>query len=170
MLPSYAKSVLQKYQTLIELSNQELVDQGCIPIQPYWDPKLRHSDKLKVQLIVALANKGLITFRRKIKERIGLFFVKKKTPEWIRMVIDARRVNASHREPPCTRLSTPRSFLDLQLEPTHDGSPLAFGIEADVNDCFYNYFTEALASWFGIDRPGTLRVLETTGLDANSIV
>ena len=117
---------------------------------------MRHSDKLKVQLIVALANKGLITFRRKIKERIGLFFVKKKTPEWIRMVIDARRVNASHREPPCTRLSTPRSFLDLQLEPTHDGSPLAFGIEADVNDCFYNYFTEALASWFGIDRPGTL--------------
>merc|ERR1712079_67139 len=35
-------------------------------------------------------------------------------------------------------------------------SPLAFGSEADVNDCFYNYFTEALASWFGIDRPGTL--------------
>ena len=35
MLPQYARSVLQKYQNLIELSNQELVDQGPIPIQPY---------------------------------------------------------------------------------------------------------------------------------------
>lgn len=117
----------------------------------------------KVKLIVALANKGLITFRRRIKERIGLFFVKKKTPEWIRMVIDARRVNASHHDPPCARLSTPRSFLGMQLHPTTDGSPLAFGIEADVNDCFYNYFTETLASWFGIERRGSIGFWKSEG-------
>ena len=169
MLPAYAKSVLQKYQTLIELSNQQLVDQGPLNIKPYWDPKLRESDKEKVKLIVALANKGLITFRRKIKERIGLFFVKKKTPEWIRMVIDARRVNASHHEPPCTRLSTPRSFLDMQLPPTLDGSPLAFGIEADVNDCFYNYFTETLASWFGIDRRGSIGFWKSMGWESSPL-
>lgn len=122
MLPQYAKSVLQKYQNLIEPSNQELAEQGPVPIKPYWDPKLQHSDKMKVELVVALANQGLITFRRRINERIGLFFVKKKTPQWIRMAIDARRVNASHRDPPCTRLSTPRSFLDLQLDTKHDGS------------------------------------------------
>ena len=168
-MPQYAKSVLQKYQSLIELSNQELVDQGPIPIQPYWDPKLRFSDKQKVQLIVGLANKGLVTFRRKIKEKIGIFFVKKKTPEWIRMVIDARRVNASHRPPPCTRLSTPRSFLDLQLEPTHNGEPLAFGVEADVNDCFYNYFTESLASWFGIDRKGSIAFWKQAGWGATPL-
>ena len=163
MLPRYAKSVLQKYQNLIELSNQELVDNGPIPIQPYWDPKLRHSDKQKVELIVGLANKGLVTFRQKIKEKIGIFFVRKKTPEWIRMVIDSRRVNASHREPPCTRLSTPRSFLDMQLEPSRNNEPLAFGLEADVNDCFYNYFTETLASWFGIDRRGSIGFWKQAG-------
>ena len=168
MLPRYAKSVLQKYQSLIELSNQELVDQGPIPIQPYWDPKLRFSDSQKVKLIVGLANKGLVTFRRKIKKKIGIFFVKKKTPEWIRMVIDARRVNASHKPPPCTRLSTPRSFLDLQLEHNPEGA-MAYGIEADVNDCFYNYFTETLASWFGIDRKGTMAFWKQAGWSAQPI-
>ena len=151
MLPPYAKSILSKSQTMIEKSSQELIDQGPIDTQPYWDPKLKHSASEKRRLIVALANQGLITFRTHIKERIGLFFVKKKTPEWIRMVVDARRVNASHREPPSTRLSTPRSFLDLQLPVSKDNSPMAYGIEADVCDCFYNYYCEALASWFGID-------------------
>ena len=126
------------------------MDQGSIPIQPYRDPKPRFSDKQKVQLIVGLANKGLGTFRRKIKDvRTGIFFCEEETPEWIRVVIDARRVNASHRPPPCTRLSTPRSLLDLQLEPRTDGEPMAFGVEADVNHCIYNNFIETLASWFG---------------------
>ena len=151
MLPPYAKSILNKSQTMIEKSAQELIDQGPVDIQPYWDPKLKHSASEKRRLIVALANQGLITFRTHIKERIGLFFVKKKTPEWIRMVVDARRVNASHKEPPSTRLSTPRSFLDLQLPVSRDDLPMAYGIEADVCDCFYNYYCEALASWFGID-------------------
>lgn len=136
---------------LPEKSSEELIDQGSIDITPYWDPKLKHDKSERRRLIVALANQGLITFRRKIKEKTGLFFVKKKTPEWIRMVVDARRVNASHQAPPATRLSTPRSFLDLQLPPTSDGSPMGFGIEADVCDCFYNYYSEQLASWFGID-------------------
>lgn len=124
-----------------------------------------------MQLIAGLANKGLVTFRRKIKERIGIgiVFVKKKAPEWIRMVIDARRVNASHRPPPCTWLSTPRSFLDLQLEPRADGEPMAFGVEADVNDCFYNYFIETLASWFGIDRKGSVAFWKQAGWGATPL-
>jgi hypothetical protein len=139
VLPMYARSALQRYQTVIERSADELSQMEPCDIRPYWDPKLRRSDKSLVELIVALANQGLVTFRTAIKERVGIFCVKKKTPEWIRMIIDNRRVNAVHRVPPTTRLSTPRSYLDIQFGGNPDGGPLAYGIEADVNDCFYNY-------------------------------
>ena len=157
VLPQHAKSILQKYQTFIEKSTDEISKQEPCGVIPYWDAKLRKSDSELVRLITALANQGLVTFRTAIKERIGFFFVKKKSPEWIRMVIDSRRVNAQHTCPPTTRLSTPRSYLDIQFPPAEGNTPLGFGIEADVNDCFYNYFTEELASWFGIDRPGSIQ-------------
>ena len=150
LLPPHVKSVLLRYQTLIEKPPEECDD--C-PIVPYWDPKLRHSKKELVRLITGLARVGLVTFRAAVKEKIGLFFVRKKTPQWIRMVIDARRVNHRHRCPPTTKLATPRAFVDIQFPPTNNGEPLAFGMEADVNDCFYNFVTEELASWFGIDFP-----------------
>ena len=150
LLPPHVKSVLLRYQTLIEKPPEECDD--C-PIVPYWDPKLRHSKKELVRLITGLAQVGLVTFRAAVKEKIGLFFVRKKTPEWIRMVIDARRVNHRHRCPPTTKLATPRAFVDIQFPPSNNGEPLAFGMEADVNDCFYNFVTEELASWFGIDLP-----------------
>lgn len=78
----------------------------------------------------------------------------KKTPEWIRLIIDARRANWSHQSPPATRLATPRSFMDVQYHKHGDG-PLAFGVEADVTDCFYNFMNEKTASWFGVDLPIT---------------
>lgn len=83
-------------------------------------------------------------------------------------MIDARRVNASHKDPPGVRLSTPRSYLDVQFPKADDG-PLAYGIEADVNDCFYNYFTEHLASWFGIDRPNTLAFWKRLGWKSSKL-
>jgi hypothetical protein len=169
MLPTYVKAVLRRYRTSIEKSVSEIAEGGPIDIKPYWDPKLRRSDSQLVELVVRLAQQGLVTFRRAIKERIGLFFVKKKDPKYIRMVIDSRRVNAQHRSPPTTRLSTPRSYLDIRFPPSHDDGPLAYGIEADVNDCFYNYFSEELASWFGIDRPGTVAFWREQGWDKTQI-
>lgn len=150
LLPPHVKSVLLRYQSLIEKPPEEYDD--C-DIVPYWDPKLRHSKKELIRLITGLAQVGLVTFRAAVKEKIGLFFVRKKTPEWIRMVIDARRVNHRHRCPPTTKLATPRAFVDIQFPHTDNGEPLAFGMEADVNDCFYNFVSEELASWFGIDLP-----------------
>lgn len=65
------------------------------------------------------------------------------------MVIDARRVNAINKAPPVARLATPRSYLDLQL-PAFKDAPVGCGIEADVNDCFYNFFHEptAFCVWY----------------------
>eukprot|EP00438_Fugacium_kawagutii_P022823 Skav218923 [mRNA] locus=scaffold2031:18320:23007:+ [translate_table: standard] len=168
VLPSHARSILQRYQSLIEKSSSEVAAEEPCDITPYWDPKLQHSDKEKVRLIVALANQGLVTFRRSIKERIGLFFVKKKTPEYIRLVLDSRRVNAHHKTPPTTRLATPRSYLDIQFGCDGD-KPLAYGIEADVADCFYNYYSEELASWFGLDRPGTIGFWKSSGWNGSPL-
>ena len=169
VLPRHAQSALRRYKSFIERSPEELDHEGDCGIRPYWDPILKSSDSELVRLVVALANQGLITFRTAVKERIGLFFVKKKTPEWIRMVIDSRRVNAKHKPPPSTRLATPRSYLDIQFGAPVDGSSLAYGIEADVNDCFYNYYTEELASWFGIDRPGTVGFWEAHGWNKTNL-
>lgn len=98
------------------------------------------------------------------QQRFGLFpdkhqgedwhlLCQEETPEWIRLIIDARRANWAHRPPPCTRLATPRALLDLQFKRASAGAPCAFGVEADVADCFYNFVCEATASWFGIDMP-----------------
>lgn len=163
VLPQHARSALQRYQTLIEKSASELSAEEPCSIKPYWDPKLRSSDSALTRLIVGLANQGLVTFRTAIKERIGIFCVKKKTPDWIRLIIDNRRVNARHHAPPTARLSTPRSYLDIQFPKTPTDVPIGYGIEADVNDCFYNYYMEELASWFGIDRPGTIEFWRSQG-------
>lgn len=67
-----------------------------------------------------------------------------------------------HRLPPNTRLATPRSYLDLQL-PCHQNETAGYGIEADVNDCFYNFTIEPCASFFGIDMPLSVSQWEKLG-------
>ena len=155
MLPPNAAALLQRAETFVEKSCREVADDGDSGIVPYWDPVLKHSPKELKKLMVKLANRGLVTFRTSIRERIGIFFVKKKTPEFIRMVIDARRANARHKAPPTTRLATPRSYLEMQLDAGSTDNSAAFGMEADVADCFYNFFHEGTASWFGVDFPLT---------------
>lgn len=49
------------------------------------------------------------------------------------------------------------------------GGPCAFGLEADVSDCFYNYTNECLASWFGINLPLTCSQWKLLGWDGGSI-
>ena len=169
VLPPHAKALVSRMSTMIEKSPQEIACDHPCRIKPYWDPKLRHSKSEVVRLMVGLAQKGLVTFRTRIKERIGIFCVKKKTPEWNRMVIDARRVNYFHKTPPTTRLATPRSFLDIQFDRDMEGKPCAFGIEADVADCFYNFFHEPFASWFGVDCPMTRRQWEEAGWKTTQI-
>ena len=163
VLPAHAKALVSRMSSMIEKSPEEIACEPPCRIKPYWDPKLRHNRSEVVKLMVGLAQKGLVTFRTRIKEKIGIFCVKKKTPEWNRMVIDARRVNYFHKTPPTTRLATPRSFLDIQFEREQGSKPCAFGIEADVADCFYNFFHEPFASWFGVDCPMTRVQWEDAG-------
>ena len=179
LLPTAARRILDGAPRLIELSKQErdrrFLSDPTVPRIPYWDPKLRVSKQARMELMVRLANVGVVTFRGRIREKIGIFFVKKKTPEWIRMVIDARRVNASHRTPPVTRLATPRAYMGLSLQtptvqsPTTGNLSSGFGMEADACDCFYNFLIEDLADWFGVDLPLTIAEWKAAGWEPTSL-
>ena len=100
LVPRFVRGILDRFDTLIERSAGDIANDGVCKIKPYWDPVLRRSPKKLKQLIVRLSQKGLVSFRTGIKERIGIFCVRKKTPEWIRLIIDARRANWSHQPPP----------------------------------------------------------------------
>ena len=155
VLPEHTKALLKRSESFIERETSDISKDEPCGVQPYWDPRLRRSTGELRRLLVRLANQGLVSFRSRIRERVGIFFVKKKSPEWIRMIVDARRVNHLHRDPPVARLATPRSYLDLQV-PRSENHHLGFGIEADVNDCFYNFTNDQTASFFGIDYPMTV--------------
>ena len=106
VVPRFVQGIIRRYDSMIERPASEVAALGPCPVTPYWDPKLRSSPKEVRRLLVRLADKGLVSFRSGIKERIGIFCVAKKTPQWIRLIIDARRANFAHRPPPCTCLAT----------------------------------------------------------------
>lgn len=151
VLPPNVASLLTRAETFVVKPDQQVAAEGGCSVRPYWDPVLRNSRAELKRLIVGLANCGLVTFRISIREKIGIFFVKKKTPEYIRMVIDCRRSNSDTRRLPARDLLHPGPIWN----PAKGGGAAAYGIEADVSDCFYNFIHEQTASWFGVDFPLT---------------
>ena len=69
----------------------EDIRQTSDPIRPYWDPRLAKSREERWRLFRRLWEIGPIGLCRAIKARVGIFFVRKKSPDEIRMVIDARQ-------------------------------------------------------------------------------
>ena len=65
--------------------------------QPYWDETLRSSQEVRYDLYRRLAEKSLLGFRKRIKAKVGLFFVWKSQRKGIRLIVDARMANACHR-------------------------------------------------------------------------
>ena len=127
---------------------------------PYWDPVLRRSPRKVDTLLRGLFDRGVVSFRSALKADVGVFFVKKKDPAKIRMIVDCRRANACHRAPPSTRLSSAFALGDLDLSDRtlHSSGfgslcPIKItGSAADVNDCFYQFCLPEASSWFGVRR------------------
>jgi hypothetical protein len=195
LLPEHAKVLLKDFTSYIERTAPDIADRqndlNMKPIKPYWDPVLRSCRKQRLQFIKILVQTGLIGFRKAIKSKVGIFFVKKKDPKFIRMIIDARLTNWCHRRPPVTRLGAGSCYVDLDLSDEalfdtvtgvgalpstdftgghmHDETSTGgFGNEADVQDCFYNYSMPSLASWFGIDEPLTVLEWRSVGISIQS--
>eukprot|EP00438_Fugacium_kawagutii_P005728 Skav230032 [mRNA] locus=scaffold261:318609:321503:- [translate_table: standard] len=134
---------------------------------PYWDETLRKDQVLRHDLYRKLMGKSLLGFRRRIKARVGIFFVWKASKKGIRLIIDARMPNACHKKPPKTKLGGAAALaeLDAALDGTDMenlaagyGGPVElpcslFGDTGDVSDAFYQFSVEGLAEWFGLDDP-----------------
>ncbi|CAK0844871.1 unnamed protein product [Prorocentrum cordatum] len=132
------------------------------PIKPYWDARLASDAGLRRDFLLRLAGRGLVGFRRRIRSRVGCFFVEKKGG-WIRLVVDARDTNRTHWAPPHAALGTPaalseQDWSDAALSDagwvSADGSPAQiFGSSLDLQDSFYQFFSERVAEDFGMDFP-----------------
>ncbi|CAK0863104.1 unnamed protein product, partial [Prorocentrum cordatum] len=162
-LPPAALGYIRHASDLIERDEAELEKdraegQG---FSPHWEPRLRRSRDLRKRLCQRLSQQGLLTWRRLLKGRAGIFAVKKKDGLQ-RLNIDARAANRAHRLPPTTRLGSSRCMADLDLSDPRlkasgfggVGSGAAAspaGLEGDVGDCFYNFTIPELASWFGFE-------------------
>ena len=100
----------------------------------------------------------------------------KKTPDAIRMIIDARVTNAHHRHPPITRLGSASNFADLDLSSeslserlSQPEEEISWGTEMDVSDCFYQFQLKEMGSWFGIDFPKVASDWAEHGFDVDTV-
>ena len=130
------------------------------PIRPYWDRLLLSSRATRIQLFRQLHRRGLVCFVRRIRSRLGVFFVWKKDDR-IRMVLDCREVCRCHRVPPHTALGTPAALAEQQWSDDALSSaaghavesPTIYGASLDLKDSFYQFGDYMFASDFGVDFP-----------------
>ena len=182
LCPPAALGYMTHFQTQIEKTEIELEEMrdSNATFKPYWDPQLRRRSEV-LRVVKALWELGLMTFRSRMKGRVGMFTVKKKvsadgTP-WQRLIIDARQANACHRPPPTTNLAGAGGMVELDLS---DGylkdagfgalsTHRPMGNEGDVGDCFYNFLIPELASWFCIEEAIPVHELRALGIEINSV-
>ena len=181
LVPPQVMPLLQRRSTHIEMTPAEVdkrlkEDPSACPPRPYWDPVLKNSKAIRTKLLIDLWRVGVISFRTSIKASVGLFFVKKKTPEFIRMVVDCRISNIHHRSPPVTRLGSGSGFIDFDLSPEMlgrkfggDASQVGWGSEMDVSDCFYQFSMPEMSKWFGIDDPRPFKEWQLHGVNFNTV-
>lgn len=162
-LPAEPAKLVEHYESQILAPEQP----DSEPFSPYWDPQLRYNKAKRLDFILQLHKSGLVSLRRSPKSFIGAFFVKKKTPDAIRMVLDCRGTNRLHQPPPTTRLGSARGYADLDLSKEPEGS--GWGIEADVNDAFYNFSIPELTHYFAFNHPLTASEWSQLGLDASRV-
>ena len=176
VLPLFRRRSSAIERTPFEVSEDLAKNPEACPVKPYWDPLLRRDESRCIDLICRLYRVGIIDFRAKIKSTVGLFFVKKKDPAWIRMVIDARIPNFHHRTPPVTRLGGASNFAELDLSqeslrkhfgPKH--GDVGYANEMDVSDCFYQFKIPEMTQWFGIDLPKSVRFWSQHGIHLRNI-
>ena len=105
------------------------------------------------------------TFNQSYVQKLVSFFVKKKSPEWIRLIIDGRQANFHHKRPPTARLGSSSCLAELRLR---EGQ-CAFGQEMDVSDCFYQFRLDEAGAWFGLDEPQTASQWAELGMGVTSV-
>lgn len=160
-LPPAALGVVRFFTLQVERTSDEIACErrsSKFPT-PYWDPVLKRRPDLLDDLMRLLCSLDLLSFRPSLNGEVGLFFVKKKGVR-IRMIVDCRRANACHHNPPVTHLSSPTALSEVDFSNERLTS-LGFGplndfvirgSAADVDDCFCQFSLPELSSWFVLRR------------------
>ena len=76
---------------------------------PYFDPVLRNSDTEYRGFLELLHGKGLLAWTRTPRDRVGAFFVNKKSGQ-LRLILDARGPNLRFRRPPRLHMASAAAF------------------------------------------------------------
>ena len=163
-LPAEAAAVVRNFRSTI--IRAPAPDLGSF--SPYWDPGLRHNRKMRLDFISRLFNAGLMTLRPVASSFVGAFCVRKKDPNFIRLVIDCRGTNGLHQDPPVTSLGSSRCYSDLDTSLCPAGSH-PWGREADVADCFYRFSFPELSDFFAINEPMTQSQWQQMGISAERV-
>jgi len=111
--PEEVRQAFADPDRFIRRSDEELAAAAAdsVPIKPYWDVSLATNRAVRIDFIRALASRGLVSFRRRIRARVGCFFVGKKDGR-IRLVVDARESSRTHSAPPHVALGTPAALAE----------------------------------------------------------
>ncbi|MBM4023762.1 MAG: hypothetical protein FJ284_16260, partial [Planctomycetes bacterium] len=101
MAPPAVVKVFSNLDQFVRRSDEDVQRSlaDTVPLKPYWDHRLATERATRIEFITALAKLGLVSFRRRIRSRVGLFFVEKKGDQ-IRLVVDAREASRLHHAPP----------------------------------------------------------------------
>lgn len=149
----------------LEVQAELATDPDAMPRMPYWDPVLRSQPHERMRLLRQMFQIGLVDLQPVIRAKAGIFFVKKKTPEFIRLIVDGRQANFNHKRPPVTRLGSASCLAELRLKP----GKTAYAREMDVSDCFYQFRIDEAAAWFGLDEPLPYEAWRYYGFEVESV-
>eukprot|EP00435_Cladocopium_sp_Y103_P010201 s4329_g2.t1 len=149
----------------LEVQAELATDPNAMPRMPYWDPVLRSQPHERMRLLRQMFQIGLVDLQPVIRAKAGIFFVKKKTPEFIRLIVDGRQANFNHKRPPITRLGSASCLAELRIKPGRT----AYAREMDVSDCFYQFRIDEAAAWFGLDEPLPYEAWRYHGFEVDSV-
>ena len=149
-------------QVQAELANNP----DAMPSRPYWDPILQRDADKRMQLFRRMFKIGLLDLQPVILAKAGIFCVKKKTPEFIRLIIDGRQANFMHRRPPVTRLGSSSCLAELRL-PSEGPTPAAR--ECDVSDCFYQFRIDEAGAFFCVGKGISYHEWTSLGFTVDSV-
>eukprot|EP00971_Amphidinium_carterae_P239655 4757781-Amphidinium_carterae.1 len=181
LLSAEGAAYLDSFESSIELPPADRALAASAPDfpKPYFDRVLLRDYDSRVKFYHALVRCGVMGVRRSIKCEVGLFFVRKKDPAWIRLVVDARRTNRLHRRPPPVLLGSVEAACSVDLSELYpdcaefgeigelpraglEGRGYPSSSSADLRDGFYQLRNELLGSWFGIREKFTAEQLGAT--------
>ena len=118
---------------------------GAAP-RAYMDEVLKCNKEKYISFIKDGLARGVFGLKRKIREKVGIFFVKKKAGGQ-RLVCDCRRSNEWFHSPPCTRLFSAGGFAEVDASAVPEMSYGGF----DVMHAFYQHLLPAwLQPFFGL--------------------